>query len=433
MSTLHIFNVGTDHVHSTDHDQRDLVVRSLQRNIWQVNSGDMLILPFKIADEFLNYFFEIKQIQASSVEIYVLGNLLTDEILSSLEEKPYKARLFDRLKLMDNVNACYLSPWVRQLAHRTPPIEGSGPGISMPRTELDLNTKSGFRSLATRLDLPIPYGVTTNRLETLAEFISSNISSTDMIIVKPDSGAGAEENALFSLNGKQTEPGTSKGYHLLNTSTTNIENQLKFSGVKNGCTYVSEVYYPWNYCFYFEFIINKTGSTEFSHSGDVFLRMPDDDHCTTPIWKGLEFPSSLEASKFGLAKEISSHVAQAAADEGARGVINIDGIIDRNGRLLFNETNVRWGGGTGAFAILKQLKRKRVFARTIRGLTVASLTDFKEISIKLGLEFSLTEGKGILAHAVGKYKDGELEVLVLASSKSELRKLSELTNRTFRE
>jgi hypothetical protein len=109
-----------------------------------------------------------------------------------------------------------------------------------------------------------------------------------------------------------------------------------------------------------------------------------------------------------------------ARDLGYRGMINIDAIFAQDGRLLFNEANGRWGGGSVLHNIAVRLLGVDYFGcnviLSVRNVRSASFRAAHDRLVKDGLIFDHTRKEGVIPLAADE-KAGTVECVVIAPNR----------------
>lgn len=224
-------------------------------------------------------------------------------------------------------------------------IPKTGDDFALQRGPDLLNRKSHFRQLATSVALPLPHGSVATDPNGLFKAVTSLKSETGRVIVKLDNGAGGVGNVILTSNKSDPLPGARDTRWV---SWPSFDPEALWSEMTTASckTLVVESYHLARSLFYLEYTIQDDASIAFVNSGSIRLRKSADRSERALIWTGLELPSDLEEEQLLAAQAHAYRFVALARDLGYRGMINIDAIFAQDGRLLFNEANGRWGGGS---------------------------------------------------------------------------------------
>ncbi|MHC2806397.1 transposase [Bradyrhizobium diazoefficiens] len=239
---------------------------------------------------------------------------------------------------------CYSTEGVARLAAILG-IPKTGDDFALQRGPDLLNRKSHFRQLATSVALPLPHGSVATDPNGLFKAVTSLKSETGRVIVKLDNGAGGVGNVILTSNKSDPLPGARDTRWV---SWPSFDPEALWSEMTTASckTLVVESYHLARSLFYLEYTIQDDASIAFVNSGSIRLRKSADRSERALIWTGLELPSDLEDEQLLAAQAHAYRFVALARDLGYRGMINIDAIFAQDGRLLFNEANGRWGGGS---------------------------------------------------------------------------------------
>ncbi|MBB4380306.1 peptide ligase PGM1-related protein [Bradyrhizobium sp. SBR1B] len=427
MPRILIMNAGTPQMsgaHLTK-AQLSLAANSAYRSAWFAQEGDLLVSPVEIPATLLSFIGATLNFDASSLHLIVPTTrqpailddctLLSKTIVERIERHTPQNSAW-------RLYPCYSTEGVARLAARLG-IPKTGDDFALQRGPDLLNRKSHFRQLATSAALPLPQGSVATDPHGLSNAITSLRFETGMVIVKLDNGAGGVGNVILTSNKSDPLPGARDTRW---TSWPSFDPKALWSEMTTASckTLVVESYHLARSLFYLEYAIQDDASIVFINSGSIRLRKSTDRSERALIWTGLELPSDLKNEQWLTAQAHAYRFVAVARDLGYRGMINIDAIFAKDGRLLFNEANGRWGGGSVLHNIATRLLGFDYSGRnvilSVRDVRSASFQAALDRFVKEGLLFDRTRKEGVIPLAADE-DAGTVECVVIASDRSAAR------------
>ncbi|MDA9476827.1 hypothetical protein XI03_20470 [Bradyrhizobium sp. CCBAU 65884] len=430
MPRILIMNAGTAQMSGADLTpaQLSLAAHSAHRSAWFAQHGDVIVSPVVIPADLLSSIGATLDFDASTLFLLVPEGGRQSPVLDdcTLLSKTLVERIKRHIRQKSNwrLYPCYSTEGVARLAARLG-IPQTGDGFALQRGPDLLNRKSHFRQLATSVALPLPNGSVTTDSNDLLRAITSLRSETGRVIVKLDNGAGGVGNVILTCNESDPLPGARETRRI---SWRSFDPDALWSEITTASckTLVVESYHLARSMFYLEYEIEDDGSIFFINSGNIRLRKSADRTERALIWTGLELPSSLRDEQWLVAQAHAYRFVALARDLGYRGMINIDAIFANDGRLLFNEANGRWGGGSVLHSIAV-----RLLGFDYSGCNViSSVRDVRSRSVqtahdrfrKEGFLFDRTRKEGVIPLAADEAA-GTVECLVIARDRPAARDL----------
>ncbi|WP_461351732.1 preATP grasp domain-containing protein [Bradyrhizobium sp. USDA 4454] len=414
-------NAGTPQMSGSDLTaaQLSLAANSAYRSTWFANEGDLIVSPLTIPADLLSYIGETLNFDASSVSLLVpeFGHeapvlndraLLSGSIVEGLNSHIRQTSSW-------SMYPCYSSEGVARLAAMLG-IPQTGDNFALQRGPDLLNRKSHFRQLATSVALPMPNGIVTTNPSELFRAVDLLRHETGRVIVKLDNGAGGVGNIILASNESGPLPGARDTRRILWPSFD--PDALWAEMATASCnTLVVESYHLAKSLFYLEYEIEDDGSITFINSGNIRLRRSTDRSERALIWTGLELPSDLGNEQWLTAQAHAYRFLSLVRNLGYRGPINIDAIFANDGRLLFNEANGRWGGGSVLHSIAIRLLgfdySGSYVISSVRNVRSSSLQAAHERFAREGFLFDGARKQGVIPLASDQ-EAGTVECLVIA-------------------
>ncbi|MGY4319631.1 preATP grasp domain-containing protein [Bradyrhizobium sp. JR3.5] len=423
-------NAGTAQMSGSDltATQLSLAANSAYRSAWFAQEGDLIVSPLSIPADLLSYVGATLNFDASTLlllvpegsrEVPVLNDciLLSNSIVERINSHI-------RQKSSWSMYPCYSSEGVARLA-AVLGIPQTGDDFALQRGPDLLNRKSHFRQLATSVALPLPNGSITTNSNELFRAVSSLRSETGSVIVKLDNGAGGAGNVILTSNEGGPLPGARDTRRI---AWPSFDSDALWSEMTNASckTLVVESYHLARSLFYLEYEIEGDGSIAFINSGNIRLRRSTDRSERALIWTGLELPSDLGNEQWLTAQAHAYRFVSLARRLGYRGMINIDAIFSNDGRLLFNEANGRWGGGSVLHSIAVRLLGFDYsgyhVVLSVRNVRSSSLQIAHDRFAKDGFLFDRTRKEGVIPLAADQ-EAGTVECVVIARDRPASRDL----------
>jgi len=432
MPRILIMNAGTAQMSGVDltRAQLSLAANSAYRSAWFAHEGDLIVSPVVIPADLLSFIGATLDFDASSLCLLVPEALRQSPVLDdgTLLSKTVVERInrHIRQKSTWRLYPCYSTEGVARLAVMLG-IPQTGGDFALQRGPDLLNRKSHFRQLATSVALPLPNGSVTADPNELSRAVTSLRAETGSVIVKLDNGAGGVGNVILTGNESDPLPGARDTRRI---PWPSFDPDALWSEMTNASckTLVVESYHLAKSLFYLEYEIENDGSIVFTNSGNIRLRKSADRSERALIWTGLEIPSDLGNEQWLIAQAHAYRFVALARNLGYRGMINIDAIFADDGRLLFNEANGRWGGGSVLHSIAVRLLGFDYSARnvilSVRNVRSRSLQTACERFSQDGFLFNPTRKEGVIPLA-SDAEVGTVECLVIARDRPAARDLEQ--------
>ncbi|HDR7762299.1 TPA: hypothetical protein QC216_004995 [Bacillus cereus] len=324
------------------------------RLAWLLEKGDILLLPKQISKEFLTYILSIKGLQKEDVHIIVPENVHHKELLTyeTLNNNSLKEKLTNLMsgKTWD-VIPYFFDRAVAQLVKDLP--------VKIKPHILDyfrqggsevLNSKIEYRRIAGAYDIPVPEGLNCYTPGELYQAIKELIDITGSVIIKQDTNASGQGNIVITYDQRTESPGAYK------TLCIKQESQLEelymkiwsdLTGELN-TKLVVEAYYETVSVFYAELEVKEgTLRPYLLNFGDMRME---------PVWNGFEIPTvSLKPYAIGEFVSNCTKLTEIVMQRGYIGLINIDGILTSDGKVMISEINGRTGGSTHVHVVAEHL------------------------------------------------------------------------------
>ncbi|MDA9406030.1 peptide ligase PGM1-related protein [Bradyrhizobium sp. CCBAU 45384] len=423
MPRIIIMNAGTPQMsgaHLTK-AQLSLAANSAYRSAWFAQEGDLIVSPVVIPADLLSFIGRTLNFDVSSLRLVVPASrqstILDDcTLLSKTVLERIKRHLCQ--KSAWRLYPCYSTEGVARLAAMLG-IPNTGDEFALQRGPDLFNRKSHFRQLATGVALPLPRGAVATDPNGLFEAVTSLKSETGRVIVKLDNGAGGVGNVILTSNKSDPLPGARDTRWI---SWPSFDPEALWSEMTTAScrTLVVESYHLAQSLFYLEYAIRDDASIAFINSGSIRLRKSTDRSERALIWSGLELPSDLENGQRLAAQAHAYRYVALARDLGYRGMINIDAIFAKDGRLLFNEANGRWGGGSVLHNIAVRLlgfdHSGSNVVLSVRNVPSPSFRAAHDRFVKDGLIYDRTRKEGVIPLAADE-EAGTVECVVIAPNR----------------
>ncbi|WP_245327103.1 peptide ligase PGM1-related protein [Bradyrhizobium sacchari] len=414
-------NAGTPQMSGADltNAQLSLAANSAYRSAWFAQAGDLIVSPVVIPADLLSFIGATLDFDPSSLCLVVpeasrQSAILDDcTLLSKTVVERIKRHI--RRKSAWGMYPCYSTEGVARLAAILG-IPKTGDDFALQRGPDLLNRKSHFRQLATSVALPLPHGSVATDPNGLFRAVSSLRSETGRVIVKLDNGAGGVGNVILTSKKSDPLPGA-RDTRLISWRSFDPDALWSEMTTSSCNTIVVESYHLARSLFYLEYAIRDDASIVFINSGNIRLRKSTDRSERSLIWTGLELPSDLENEQWLTAQAHAYRFVALARDLGYRGMINIDAIFGIDGRLLFNEANGRWGGGSVLHNIAVRLLGLDYsgcnVVLSVRNVPSPSFQAAHDRLVKGGFLFDRTRKEGVIPLAADE-KAGTVECVVIA-------------------
>jgi hypothetical protein len=290
-----------------------------------------------------------------------------------------------------------------------------------------LNDKRVFRSLAAGRGVSLARGVVCGTPEGLVESVRGLIGATGAVIVKQDRHSGGFGNLIISRSASISGLGATDVIvagedSSVAAAAAEVWRRLAYL---ERVPLVVEVYYAVATTVTAEFRIDAANNAvAFLSCGEVRQ---------APILSGLIMPWTLPPTLGGSFVAGATELARLTCDLGYDGLINIDGIVTVDGRVIYNEFNGRVGGCSHIHHILQSV------AGPAYGDALAVASHSRKIAIGIErvldilaeakLDFDAETGRGIILTAEDAAGSGFLEYLSVARTHGEALQLEALFER----
>ncbi|MFF0879783.1 preATP grasp domain-containing protein [Micromonospora aurantiaca (nom. illeg.)] len=325
------------------------MAKSTARALWHMKENCIVVCPFRVKPEYVDHVTTILGIDPASVRLVFTDSLLWDELLTGDElwEAIESAR-GDLGGTIVEVNACFQTRGVIELRRRILGDSESNSDAFLAEGGADFfNRKSLFRRLAAGLRIPLPEGRTVRGSAALRRAVLDLLPITGTVIVKRDNAWSGLGNFAITTDLERPIQGVSRGYPAGNVSESFMDSLYSEMCLLESEVIVVEAYHDFTSAFFFEYLVESDGSVRFLQSFEMKHRPAGDpNEPWRTDWIGLEMPANLPPAVSQHVQDISERTFRFAADLGYRGHIHLDAILLKDGRILFNETNARWSGGT---------------------------------------------------------------------------------------
>jgi hypothetical protein len=280
-----------------------------------------------------------------------------------------------------------------------------------------LNDKRVFRSVAAGRGVSIAEGAVCATQWQLEECIASLIDVTGAVIVKQDRHSGGFGNLIVSRARNDGAPGASEV--LVAKDASQIRDQSRIAWTRlayaERAPLIVEVYYPVSAVVTAEFKVDAaSNAVTFLNCGEVRQ---------APILSGLIMPSAVPPYQLASFIADATELARLCCDLGYDGLVNIDGIVTTDGRVIVNEFNGRIGGCSHIHHILQKVAGPRYGDELVvvsHGRRVAvSIDQAFGILEERKLAFDPHEGRGIIVTGEDAAGTGHLEYLSIAPSRAD--------------
>ncbi|MFB9263077.1 peptide ligase PGM1-related protein [Bradyrhizobium erythrophlei] len=430
MPRILIMNAGTAQMSGSDLAaiQLLLAAKSAWRSVWFAQDGDIIVSPVAIPADLLSFAGATLKFDPSTLLLLVPESARETPVLSdcSLQCNTVVERINRHIRLRNpwKISACYSTEGVARLAAMLG-IPQNGDAFALQRGPDLLNRKSHFRQLATSAALPLPNGCVTTSADDLFRAVTFLKSETGSVILKLDNGAGGIGNIILTSEESAPLPGARDTRRALWPSLD--PDALWSEIITPSCkTVVVESYHLAHSLFYLEYEIEETGSIAYVNSGNIRLRRSHDRSERALVWTGLELPSDLSHAQCSTAQAHAYRFVELARTLGYRGMINIDAIFTTEGRLLFNEANGRWGGGS----VLHSIAARLLGPNYSDAYVISSVRNVQSRSFGAALDhlanesclFDSASKEGVIPLAAD-HEAGTVECLVIARDRLAVRNL----------
>ena len=372
------------------------------RKLWLAHEGDTVVTPHPVGDDFKRYAAALLGLDPTRIETLSPASSVTEPLARAVRGTPIAERLQQRA-----AEGAVLVPFAvdrptLQLAEDLSlPIEGYDP---LPDAELvewtyRLNTKSGFREVATRLGLPVLPGTSCRGAEELLRTVRSELARSGDVIVKLDRSSNGYGHQVVRSNGQP--PGNLAA--LLAAGRQRVSEQPEAFVVEQWA----------------DFARVPSVEIEVGPSGGSFL-YGCDQRCPNGSFSGMVTPWDLPAETHDVMLRAGEVFGDWAHSLGFRGVCDLDAGVTAAGEIVFTESNFRRTGGTYLHTLAQRLVGKDYLqshawiADARPGRRDLDLAAAARELLASGLAFDHRTAEGVVLTADSLAVDGKWRYLVLA-------------------
>ncbi len=380
----------------TDSEKRESAIVA-NRLAWLAEPGDLLLLPFEIGREFLNYSLCLRGHAPDSVRVITPPGKQDDVRILTYGTLSDAALIQELRRAMDSSPTWSVVPYYfdRAVANLTLKISDFSdvvaPGLTFFReggAEI-LNSKIEFRRIAEAYKIPVAKGHNCYSADELIHAVDELLPETENVIIKQDINAGGDGNVVVSRTPRSEALGSRRtmvlrGAHDLRDLWDSM------IGSRN-VALVVESYYDVVNVFYSEFEIPRASeSPHLLNYGDMRME---------PVWNGFQIPpETLSLQHAGEFVAASALLAEIAQRRGYTGKINIDGILTDQGQVLITEINGRLGGCTH----LHELSQSLYGANYASHYAIVTRNNCRPVSRDFNELLNLLDTRGLLVQRPGQ-------------------------------
>lgn len=409
--------------------------RVSHRALWYADENDVIVSPAVLDRDMFEYVARMLNFDPATVTILECGRKLYDDVLLDadlLVELRAQMAKHDSWSVMP----CNVTEGVVELSRRLGIDAGDEVGFASEGGVDLLNRKSHFRQLAVAHGVPLAPGVVARSPERLSQAVKELLGITGTVILKQDNAAGGAGNIALTSGPLRPLPGVYETRHVPEDLAAMTECWTELTTAQEPVLVV-ESYHDADFAFYFEYFVGDGGRVTFLANGEIKRRVSQRNDSAEWEWVGLEIPADVPAFTIAEALSQSAIFVAAIASMGYRGYLNVDAIVDGDGRLIFNEVNVRWGGGLVLHTIGARLLGPRYADRyvisSVRNVKPSSLPATLEGLRRHDLAFSPGADEGVVVVAVDPAGSNDTECLVLAATRSRISELETMLRQAVSE
>ena len=397
------------------------------RMAWFAEAGDIVVLPRDLSPQIKVYIARTMGYEPGSV-VYLTPDWGSGHCRPIRAHELLHTGLAERLaRLIGDPDKWSVYPYcyersTQQFAERLG-LDGERdvrPFVKQGGAEL-LNDKRVFRSVAAGRGVSIAEGAVCATEWQLEECIASLIDVTGMVIIKQDRHSGGFGNLIVSRTAADGAPGASEV--LVAQDESQIRDQSRIAWTRlayaERAPLIVEVYYAVSAAITAEFKVDAaSNAVTFLNCGEVRQ---------APILSGLIMPSAIPPYQLASFIADATELARLCCDLGYDGLVNIDGIVTTDGKVIVNEFNGRIGGCSHIHHILQAVAGPRygdelVVVSHSRSVAI-SIDQAFGILDERKLTFDRNEGRGIVVTGEDAAGTGHLEYLSIAPSRAEAMRL----------
>jgi hypothetical protein len=380
------------------------------RKLWLAQPGDLVVMPRRPSNAFVDYVFTLLGIDPATVTIVATAAAPTRLLAHAVLTSPALLETLQRFchRRRDTELFCYAldAPTLELARHLgiRPAGYATDPEPEVMRTIANLNLKSGFRAVAAGAGLRIAEGSTCVGSKALRTTVLRLLARYPAVRIKLDRSSNAFGHlTVTAADGKDAAERAIN--HLLAECAGQ---QLRFVVERNLDVAESPS---------IELMVSMTGvATTYlclqRYRHGQFSGMLADAGCLDP-----DVVAAMEDAGRGLGGHLH--------ERGYRGVFDLDAIITRDGTLFFTEINVRRTAGTFIHELLVRLigeegARERVWiADSLPAPGGARFEDGLAAMQTSGLAYDIDAGRGALLTSDSVAYDGRWRYLAVAETRAQ--------------
>lgn len=310
------------------------------RKLWLARDGDMVVMPRQPSPAFVRYVCELLRVDAASIQLVSTDGgptgLLAHEVQAS---KWLTEQIRDFCRSRGDVELlCYAldAPTARlalSLGIRPEGYEDAVPNSEVLPMIYNLNTKSGFRAVASRLGLPIAEGSSCNDVHGLRRTVFDLLARHGKARMKLDRSSNGYGQSSVTASGRDAV-GRAIEEHLATCDGQPVrfvvEQELRVAESPS-----------------IECVVGHGGATT------TYI-------CVQRYREGqfsgmVADTSILDHDIVDRMTDAGEAVGRYLSERGYRGVFDLDAIVTDRGELYFTETNVRRTAGTFIHELVSHL------------------------------------------------------------------------------
>ncbi|GAB3143266.1 hypothetical protein GCM10027290_19410 [Micromonospora sonneratiae] len=396
-----------------------------QRMIWFAGDGDILVLPGKPEDAYLEYVTTLTGTRPETLTILVPPpGLLGGDILTPdrLGDRGFQDELRTVLaaRPVDRVLAVYKDAAIADLATAVG-IENALPGhrFSAQAGDALINSKAAFRAVAAGADVPTAPGGVVTRPEQAEDAINALLGRGHDVMVKQEFHGGGFGNEIVTRVAGVRPAGAQHVVVLPDGPSVHRYVAQRWAWLTGGRDHrlVVERYFAESTTVYAEFVIGDDG-IDLVGVGEILME---------PVAVGEIVPAqSIGPDVRDRLVAAGRRLCEPIRVLGYRGNISTDAILTPDGEIVFTETNGRITGSTHLHTVvggrlLGDGYRDRRVIMERGGWAVPSFTGGLEQLTAAGLAYDPATRTGVILTSGYLPTDGSVVYCVVAEDLASVR------------
>ncbi|MHA6757961.1 preATP grasp domain-containing protein [Streptacidiphilus sp. PAMC 29251] len=301
------------------------------RKLWQAEPGDCVVMLAPCSTTFLDYVGETLALDVDQVDIVAPDEIRGVHALDLVTETGAIAKVTARQVISPFVLDAKVVDFADRTGLRVHPFTSNPTSETLAAVRL-INTKRGFRGIATALGLPVAEGGYATTEESLASELGQFLTDHAAAIVKVDRSSNGYGNVVLRADDR-TSPLRERVHAM-------VEEQ----GAR-ACGWVYEEFLPFESVPSLEMLVDDTGVSEFYSC---------DQRTTNNAWTGMNTPAQ-PRPLHDLLTDAAHRIGVWLQNQGYRGIFDVDcGTFD--GGYVVTEANVRRTGGTYLEELARRLR-----------------------------------------------------------------------------